>query len=210
MRHKNIHIIKGTKPVLISAPHTRPILIKEEGAAYTKAAEERMTEIIEHVCEKTGAWGICVKKQEARIHNWEKTLRDTYRRHLRHLISSHDLALFLEVHGSRASRPFIFDYDFLIPNLHPHDNILEDLITQNAKKYFPAHLISRGFFRPINGRGEKTMTYFVRDSFKMPAVQLEINRGARKNEQRFSYILSIIKETITQYHENHLNNQIGE
>ena len=163
-----------------------------------------MSEIVEALCAQSGAWGVFVKGV-GKIRNWENELHDVYKQHIHHLISTHDVGLFIEIHGSRPSRPFVIDYDFLLPNKHPFDKILEKFIIKNAKKYFPSQHISKGFFRSLNGSGEKTFTYFVRETFKIPALQIEINKKAREDEEQFSRILNMLHNTIQQYQEETLS-----
>lgn len=203
MHHKDIHIIKGKKPILISAPHTRPIKIEDHPTPYLKLPENKVTKLLKSLCEKSESWGV-LTAGKGTIHNWEQELSGVYKKHIHEIISKNNIALFVEIHGSLPSRPFTLDYDFMIPNIHPHDIIVEKTISYKFKKYFPKKTISNGFFRKINGTGEKTFTYFVRDTFKIPAVQLEINKTARSDEKYLTQTENMLHEIITDYHNENI------
>lgn len=207
MQYKDIHIIKGKKPILISAPHTRPIVKTYKNSLYRKPAEKRVKELVELICQKTDTWGIFTKG-EGVVHNWQQELHSNYQNQIKNIIDSDDIILFIEIHGSHSSRPFILDYDFLIPQAHPHDNIVENIILKTVTHHFPKKQISKGFFRTLNGPGKETFTYFVRKNFTIPAVQFELNKKSRQDDKEFRALVSIFKKIINTYHDEYRSSKV--
>ncbi|MEX0869972.1 MAG: hypothetical protein WDZ39_00910 [Candidatus Spechtbacterales bacterium] len=198
MLHKNIKIIRGKTPVLISAPHAAPIKKTVEGRTYVRLAEDRVDELVEILCKELGAWGMFTQSKEP-IAEWQKEVYGIYKKTAKNIIEEQNICLFLDVHGAKRSRPFYIDYDFVVPEVHAHDNHLEDLVRKHFSNHFPKHRLSKGFFRNINGPGEKTLTYHIRKNLNMPALQLEINKALKENEETFEKTVKILHSVIKDY-----------
>lgn len=194
-----IEIIKGTNGVLISAPHTHPIIKPEKnGGIFIKPMEVGVAKLIKEVCAETGSWGILIKGR-GKINNWDSGLYDSYKAEVAKLIKSKDISLFFDLHGCKESRPFLLDHDFKMPNLHSNDTFLKYTLLKHFRKNFPGKKLSSGFFKTTNGIGNDTMTYYVRKNFKLPAIQLEINKKVRVNTKHLQTFIDALSNIINDY-----------
>jgi len=202
MKHPNIKVIQGKKPILLSAPHAVKIKInkKKKGEEF-KPHEIKVAKIVNELCAKTDAWGVFTQKSPGIKHleNWEEELYHIYKSKINNLIATKDIGLFLDIHGSGWDRPFHVDYDFLVPNLHPHDDLIEKMLAEIVQESMPDIKISSGFFRNLNGPGKNTLTRHVRKRFFIPAIQIEINKQIRTNKEEYSSFLKALHKFIKEY-----------
>lgn len=172
--------------------------------------------------EKVGAWGMFTKP-ESKVYDWKRDVYKHYRKTAEHIVKKQNISLFIDVHGAGAERPFGLDYDFLIPYKkvkmslaekilirhfphlfpapHPNDNILEKILKNHMGERLPDYKITKGYFRPINGLGKRTLVYQIRKDFKIPAMQLEINRTLRRNDAHFETLVNALCEAVNEYWE---------
>ncbi|OGZ57157.1 MAG: hypothetical protein A3F94_02935 [Candidatus Spechtbacteria bacterium RIFCSPLOWO2_12_FULL_38_22] len=200
MEHPNIKIIEGKFPVLISAPHAVPLLKEDKEGPYTKF-EKRVSEIVEVLCDEIGVWGIFTQLEtgESILENWDKKVYRVYKKFVREIVKENNISLVLDVHGSKHSRPFLIDYDFIFPQTHKHDQALEELLLKSFESFFLKEDVSKGFFRSVKGPGSKTLTYHVRRNLDIPAVQLELNEEVRQNEKHFANLILALSRVIKKY-----------
>jgi hypothetical protein len=199
--HSRIRVVEGTIPVLISAPHTRPIAMKSrDGGSITKPAELRVARLLRRTCRKTGAWGIYMGG-EGRMEHWEESTFRAYKRVLRSIVEQHNIALFIDLHGFMEARPFAVDYDFKISKRKPYEKEtvrLEHIILKHLTSHDMGAPISKTFFSKENGIARKTLTYFTRRAFDIPAVQFEINKSVRDDPETLrklsKALYNIVKE----------------
>lgn len=199
MQHENIKIIKGSGPVLVSAPHAVPIRKTTGERVYVRMAEKRVGEIVETLCRKNGAWGMFTTSDEGPIDGWQEEVYGKYKKTVKTLIKNEGISLVIDIHGAKKTRPFYIDYDFVIPDKHPYDRHVEKLLHTAFASQFPAEELSNGFYRKIKGSGTKTLTYYVRRHFGIPAIQLEINKTIKENEQKFQKLIKTLYSFITAY-----------
>lgn len=200
-RKPRIHVIEGSIPVLISAPHTRPIVKRDaEKGMHIKLKELRINPLVRRLCKETGAWGIYVRGKRTTIANWDSYLLRLYKKNLKRIVQEHGIALVLDIHGADADRPFSIDYDFKVSRRHSYDTrYLERILTTHLNADELGGPISKGFFSRQNGIGRHTITYFVRRNFNIPAVQLEINKFVRMDPVLFQKAKNAIKLIIRAY-----------
>lgn len=183
-----IRVVNGSIPVLISAPHTRPIALhSKDGGIITKPAELKIARLLRRVCRQSGAWGIYMGGPGP-LQQWEGATGRAYKRTIRELIERHGIALFIELHGSMEARPFTVDYDFKISKRKPYDAAtvrLEHIILKHLTSEDMGAPISKTFFSKENGVARNTLTYYVRRRFDIAAVQFEINKVVRENPEIF-------------------------
>lgn len=198
MHHPNIKIIKGKIPILVSAPHATPIIKTVKGRTYTRIAEEQAGDIVKTICEQNNTWGIFTKSEKS-LEGWQEEVYKIYKELIKNTVQSYNILLVLDIHSAKKDRPFFLDYDFMLPNKHPNDNAAEKLLHKHYCKYFPESQLSKGFFREVNGTGQKTLTYYVRRYLKIPAIQLEFNRSLKENDETFSKIVKMLYSFIKDY-----------
>ncbi|MEX0878078.1 MAG: hypothetical protein WDZ40_04495 [Candidatus Spechtbacterales bacterium] len=199
IKHENIKLIKGSGPVLLSAPHAAPIRKTVQERSYVRMAEKRADELVKTLCEKNGAWGIFTASEEGPLDGWQESIYGKYKKTVKNLIQNEGINLVIDIHGAKKTRPFYIDYDFMIPNKHPHDQYVEKLLCNTFASHFPAEELSNGFYRKIKGSGKKTLTYYVRKYFGIPAIQLEINKTIKESEQKFDKLIHVLYSFITEY-----------
>lgn len=202
--HNRIRVVEGTIPVLISAPHTRPIaMTSRDGGSITKPAELRVARLLRRVCRKTGAWGIYMGGA-GRVEDWEDSTFRAYKRVLRSLVQEHGIALFIDLHGFMEARPFAIDYDFKISKRKPYDKetvLLEHIILKHLTSHDMGSPISKTFFSRQNGIARKTLTYFARRTFDIPAVQFEINKTVREDPELFRKLSKALYNIVKEWEE---------
>lgn len=217
-KHPHIRIIKGSTPFLISAPHAANLV--GSGRKGGDKREPRVHEVVELLSQKTGAWGIFTKP-ESDVHNWKWDLYKIYKKRVARLVQEKSITLFIDVHGVGKERPFSIDYDFLVPHknmrlnpiqkiilrhaphhfpqTHPHDFYIEAILKKQFALHLPGHVLSKGYFRSINGLGKRTLAYQIRKRFKIPTVQLEINRALRDDEKTFQSFVTALSRSLDAY-----------
>jgi succinylglutamate desuccinylase len=196
-----IHVVEGSIPVLISAPHTRPIVKHDPtNGPYVKPKELRINPLVRQLCRETGAWGIFVRGKSTTIANWDSYLLRAYKKRLKNIVQEHGIALVLDIHGSETDRPFSVDYDFKVSRRHPYDaRHLETLLTKYLNEAELGGPVSKGFFSRQNGIGRHTITYFIRRNFHIAAIQLEVNKFVRVDAALFQKVKNAIKLIIVDY-----------
>ncbi|MEX0916632.1 MAG: hypothetical protein WDZ44_00835 [Candidatus Spechtbacterales bacterium] len=199
--HSRIRVIEGTIPVLISAPHTRPIAMRAQGGNITKPPELKVARLLNRVCRETGAWGVYMGGL-GRVEYWEESTFRAYKRALRSIIEKNGVTLFIDLHGFMEARPFAIDYDFKISRRKPYDNEtihLEHIILKHLTNHDMGAPISKTFFSKQNGIARRTLTYFVRRTFNIPAVQFEINKNVREDPAGLRKLSKALYNIVTEW-----------
>lgn len=203
MKYNSIHIIRGSIPVLISAPHTRPIAQWSDGGKrYIKPKEIRIAKLLKKMCRETGSWGIYIDGTGV-IKSWEEKWLPKYKKIIRETIRTNNIFLFIDIHGSHESRPFLIDYDFKIPKKHPDDySFLKTILLKKlAEEGFSTSSISHGFFSGLNGISRGTLSYYARRYINIPSLQLEISKKIRLNNIQVNKFARAMCRTISEYHQ---------
>ncbi|MEX2144965.1 MAG: hypothetical protein WD712_01095 [Candidatus Spechtbacterales bacterium] len=198
MNHENINIIEGKSPILISAPHAVPIRKNVEGRIYTRKAEKRVSEIVDVLTRNTGAWGIHTVSRGT-LEGWRQEIYGIYKKNVKNIVKLSGVNLVIDIHAAKSGRPFYVDYDFVLPNKHPHDSMVEEIFCHHYLQYFPSHKLSRGYFREEKGSGKNTLTFYVRNYLKIPALQIEINKALKQDEAGFRDILKMLYSFMKDY-----------
>ena len=198
MQHENIKIIKGKTPVLVSAPHAVPIRKKDGSRTYVRMAEPQADKIVKEICKRNGAWGIYTTS-EGVLEGWQDRIYSEYKNLVRKLVKHEGIELVIDVHGAKKTRPFYVDYDFMLPDKHPNDVFVEKLLKRIFARHFPAEELSHRFYRKIKGSGKKTLTFYIRKHLKIPAIQLEINKALKEEQETFEQVVKMLYDFIENY-----------
>lgn len=212
--HNDIHIIEGSVPILLSAPHAGVILKNGKNKH-----EPRVGTIVRRLCRDLGTWGVFVTPERL-LPRWKEELYPVYKEVVRDIIRTQRIALFIDIHGAQRSFPFWIDYDFLAPperlhemyrqrvgkehvppQAHALDDILETIIQKNFERHFPnpQKPLTKSYLRSRNGFGRATLAYRMRKRFGMPTLQLEINRKLRDDKELFGQTMAFLADTIQEY-----------
>lgn len=181
-------IIRGTLPVLISAPHSTLHLRPGFKAQKPKLNELNTDLVVKTLCKKAGWFGIYATKIQKRDPNWYEDC--PYKKAIERLVDKHNIKFVLDIHGARKDRPFLIEYD----DFRKGKIIMgiEENLKQCLKKFgFSEKEIVRGLLHKNN---QLTITEFCIERLKIPALQLEINKKIRNPQNpTFNSLLSALK-----------------
>ena len=101
-----VKVIKGSIPVLLSAPHAyshrRPSLTMSY-----KWGEEFTDRVVEEICVRTGAWGVIQNEETSFDPNWQKIKDNPYKSAVADIVSKEQIKKFVDIHGLSEE----YDYD---------------------------------------------------------------------------------------------------
>ncbi len=170
-------IIKGTNPILLSAPHVfshkRPSLT----FSY-KIGEPWTDEIVYEICANTGAWGIVLTQETDTDPNYFPLERNPYKKEVANLIKQNKVRSFLDFHG--LSNESDIDVGIYYPTRFQNSILL----AENVSK-----ALSKGKLRGINScifrfdnNGHEALGEFVATKLRVPSIQIEIARYIREDK----------------------------
>ncbi len=172
---KHFKIIKGSNPVLLSAPHVfghrRPSLT----LSY-KLGEPWTNTIVEEVCANTGAWGIILVDETDFDANFHPLEENPYKGEVANLIEEGKVTRFLDIHG--LSDEHDFDIGVFYPSRFLKSIHLAQQLGQSLN-----HGALRGsstcIFR-FEDNGQETLGEFVASKLRVPSIQVEVARYIRE------------------------------
>ena len=181
-------IIRGSFPILVSAPHVTPHLRPEFNVKSPKLNEPNTDLIVKILCQKTGCFGVYATKFQKIDPNWYK--KSPYKRAIKKLVEENNIRFVLDIHGAGKNRPFLIEYDDFKRGKIIRE-IEENLKLCFKKIGFSEKEISHGL---LHKDQQLTITEFCIDELKIPALQLEINRKIRDPKNpRFTNLLSALE-----------------
>lgn len=180
-------IVKGSLPILISAPHAKPQIRLGFTHKNPKPHEIFTDLVVKNLCQKTGCFGIYATNIQ-KDPNWYKN--SPYKKAIKKLIAENAIKFVLDIHGARKDRPFLIEYDdFRRGKIIK--GIEENLLRCLKKFGFSEKEMTRGLLRKND---QWTITEFCIEELKIPALQLEINRKIRDPKNpRFKSLLSSLE-----------------
>jgi hypothetical protein len=170
--------IKGTIPVLISAPHgckhyrTRESRWKEEDA-YTSSLAIELGRL-------TGAHVLFLKNRAGEDPN--NDIGTQYKKFLRKVVKKNGIRFVLDLHGAAADQPFKIDVGTMANVIEQSSCPTFRSIIEKNFSGFEEAIFNRRF--AANGRG--TVTCFARNTLRIEAAQIEINARYRIVESKTS------------------------
>ena len=184
-------IIKGTNPILLSAPHAlshrRPSLT----LSY-KLAEPWTDDIVEQVCANTGAWGIVVVDESEYDPNYYCLKENPYKQELANLIHESRIKKFIDIHGLSDDNDF--DVGIYYPSRFSKSIVLANSISE---------CIGRNNLRGINScifrfeeGPQETLGEFVASKLRVPSIQIEVARYIREKELLRNAFISNLSEVL--------------
>lgn len=178
METANFNVIEGNRKILISAahayPHRRPILT----CGY-KVAEEYTDEIAREICSNLGCCGIYLTSDCEYDPNYHKLKRNEYKQKVKEIIEQHGIQRFVDIHGLR-------DYSGYDVGIYYTTRFKRsiDFAERIAKGLDRGALkgINIGIFRFFDNE-QQSLGEFVASKLWVPAVQIEIERYIRKDDE---------------------------
>jgi hypothetical protein len=168
--------IKGTIPILISAPHgARHFRTKENR---WKAEDAYTSSLAIELGKLTGAHVLYVRNKAGEDPNNDPGTE--YKKFLEKAVWENHIRLILDLHGSDGHRPYKVDVGTI-------DNAItrcscptyREIIAKNFSGFEP-----RVFNKNFSARGRDTITYFAKNTLGIEAAQIEINANYRIIESK--------------------------
>lgn len=174
---KVFKIIKGSNPILLSAPHTfshrRPSLT----LSY-KLAEPWTDDIVREICANTGAWGIVLVDETDSDPNYYPLKSNEYKKEVVNIVKDGKIKKFLDIHGLNDEHEY--DMGIFYPSKFFNSIQLAESVSKG---------ISRGNLRGVSTcvlrfeDGEReSLGEFVASKLRVPSIQIEIARYIREKQ----------------------------
>lgn len=185
-----VKIIKGSIPVLLSAPHVYPHKRPSLTMSYKKG-ESCTDKVVEEICVRTGAWGVIQSEETTFDPNWHRLKDNPYKQAIADIVSKENISKFIDIHGLADE----YEYDLGI--YYPTKFIKSIRLATDIAKVVDKEKL-RGMniciFRfPKDLR--HTLGEYVADKLRVPSVQLEIARYIREDEK----LRGIFVQNISKY-----------
>lgn len=178
MKTKHFEIITGKRPVLFSAPHAflhkRPKL----SMAY-RQGEEYTDDIVKELCAITGAWGIFLSGSIDYDPNYYNIERNEYKREVEKLCKENQIVQFVDIHGMADGSDF--DFTIFYPMRFQKSKAFAELVRGNISKGKLSD-VNTALFRFLDDK-EETLGEFVAEKMRIPAIQIEISKYLRQEEE---------------------------
>lgn len=180
-------VIKGNILIFLSAPHAKPHLRPGFNLQNPKPGEVNTDLVVKELCSRTKCWGIYTTKLNIIDPNWYKN--SPYKEKIKEIIIQNKIRLVLDIHGAKAQRLFMIEYDDFRTNrsLKQIETILKNCLKRHG---FAQKEIAHGLLKENT---QETITEYCLLKLKTPALQLEINQKLRhKDNPRFYSLFSAL------------------
>lgn len=170
-------VIKGTVPVLLSAPHALPHRRPSLTLSY-KWGEQYTDTIVMEVCANTGCWGIVQTDETSFDANYHKLENNPYKEEITEVVKSNKIVKFIDIHGLND----IHRYDL---GVYYQSKFFNSINLANAV----VKAVNKGKLKGINAcifrfeeDYQEELGEYVAAKLRVPSVQLEIARYIREDE----------------------------
>lgn len=177
MNTSHFEIIKGKKPILLSAPHA--YLHKRPNLCMGYRQGEELTDrIVKEICEKTGSWGILLKEAIDYDPNFNDFSSNPYKKALAKIAEKEKIEQFVDVHGLAKENN---DYDLGIYyatrflKSKKFAEVVRGDITKNE-----LYGLNIAIFRFMEDYQE-TLGEFLVKEYRVPSIQIEIAKYIRED-----------------------------
>lgn len=174
--HPSVTYIKGTIPVLLSAPHVhrhkRPNLMGK-----FKVGEEHTDYIVRNLCEATGSHGLILTQPVDYDPNWHPIEKNPYKKLADEIMKSEKIEYFYDFHG--LSDRYNFDLGvYYLPRFR----------RSKEKAYELAQTLNNGHLRELLismhkflDNDQETLTEYLLNEYKVAGAQFELARYIRRD-----------------------------
>ncbi len=189
METANFNVIEGNKKILISAahayPHKRPALT----CGY-KGAEEYTDQITKDLCSNLSCFGIYLTSDCEYDPNYHKLKRNEYKQKITDIVKQNGIQRVIDIHGLRDYSRYdvgIYYTTRFRRSIEFAQRIAEGLDKGALKG------INIGIFRFYDNEQESIGEY-VASQLRIPAIQIEIERYIRKDDQlKKEFVNNLVK-----------------
>lgn len=173
-----VKVIKGSIPVLISAPHVHSHKRPSLTMSY-KWGEEFTDRVVEEICIRTAGWGVIQNEETDFDPNWQKLKENPYKSVVGDIITKEKITKFIDIHG--LSDEFDYDLGIYYPTkFHKSIALANDL----------SGALNKGDLRGMNicifrypDDLQETLGEYVANKLRVPSVQIEIARYIREDDK---------------------------
>lgn len=190
----NYAILNGNSPFLISAPHAKAHKRPTLTGIYKK--EESFTDLIcQEVCRDTDSSGIYAIKELEYDPNFFGFENNEYKKEIKRICEERKKKLLLDIHGLNDK----YDYDigiYYLSHFGKSKRIARDLRDSLGKgnlKGLNVHI----FRFPSND--QETLSEFVASKLRVPALQIEIARYLREEEELRESLVKNLSSFLNSY-----------
>lgn len=177
METAQFQIMEGKVPVLLSAPHVHPHRRPTIMGMY-KSGEPYTDNITREIASHSNCFGIYLSKECDYDPNYHKERKNDYKQAVKEIIKKNKIERFIDIHGLRENQ----DYDIGIYYTTRFSKSLEFA-------YEVEQMLNRGELMGINIRvfrfldnGQESLGEYVASKLRVPAIQLEVARYIREDE----------------------------
>jgi hypothetical protein len=168
--------VKGTIPVLVSAPHGAKHYRTKE--ARWKAEDAYTASLAVELGKLTGAHVLYVKNRAGEDPNNDEGT--AFKEFLKKVVKEHAIRFVLDLHGSDSHRPYKVDVGIMnnalaLCSCPTYRGLIEHAFSRFEPRVFNQH---------FSARGKGTVTYFARYGLCVEAAQIEINADYRIVESK--------------------------
>lgn len=176
---KNYQVIEGKNKYIFSAPHPHPHRRPSLTKKY-KEHERYTDDIVKEVCKETGSWGIYIKDQVEYDPNFHDKKDNPYKKEIRRILNKteDDIEGFIDIHG--LSDEHMIDIAIYYKTRFINSIKLAEKIADELNKGKLKGLNIQILRLPEENR--ETLTEYVASDLRVPAVQIEIARYLRHDE----------------------------
>lgn len=187
----SIKILKGKVPILLSAPHVFPHK-RPHLEGLVKQREEFTDVVVKDICNNLSCWGIFTTQPLEYDPNYDKESRNEYKSQVRSIVKNEKIKYVIDVHG--LSDLHQYDLSVSFKRKFTKSSKLGYLIAEGFRqeKLHDA-LVSVLYFKDDD---QETISEFVCDKLKIPAVQIEISWYLREDDVLRAQIVSNISAAI--------------
>lgn len=194
METAQFQIIEGKVPVLLSAPHAyshrRPTIM----GSY-KLGEPYTDVIVKNVSADSNGFGIYLTNECDYDPNYHKEKKNEYKQMVKDIVMKNKIERFIDIHGLKSNQ----DYDIGIYYTTKYRKSLEFA-------YEIEEALNKGLLNGINIRifrfldnGQETLGEYVASKLRIPAVQLEIARYIRDDEDLRNAFVNNLSAVVSKY-----------
>jgi hypothetical protein len=168
--------IKGTIPILISAPHGAPHYRTRE--ARWKGEDEYTSSLAIKLGQLTGAYVIYVRNKTGEDPNNDPISK--YKSAIAKAVKEHNIKFLMDLHGSDEGRPFKVDIGIINEETAKSSCPTFKETIQQAFSGFEARIFNKKFC----ANDPCTLTFFARNELGIEGAQVEINARYRIVERK--------------------------
>lgn len=184
----NYKIIKGTIPIILSAPHA----VNQNREGKIKGPDILTGAIVQYLAIRTGVSGIIRTynfNDDPNYENQGQSLK--YKEEILNLIKEKNIKILIDVHGCKDNHGFDIDLGTNYGENINQDNSCLEILKAEFSKIGKVVLDNK--FRASR---DTTVSNFINKNSKIPCIQMEISSRIRRNSENLISFLEIFEKLL--------------